>query len=626
MIQDPRYVFDPKRQKNWAPLLQSPGLKRVLQRKRYSRGMDLYPNVMSDDPKTMRMLEALAIKLTDALPFKVGDDGVVGSNAIAGNFYNLLTTAGYGMDPASIPPMNNQKIRENLKLRGDFKTARHKEIAARLFDLMFSTAIPAKLSIRREASTGSPDYVNDVPKKKRELRHALENLNDYLQLVNDDDLTQLYVEYNSPIVQTLGERTQADSVILDSNGFKSKDREVNDELAARTSLASGRRFVANKQVVVDGQQIKNHFAGRRRAVYGMAFVPNYIVASVFSCFREHYLERYSFTWKHRTPESILEKMKRYKYLAGFDVKQFDQSVPTFLIDYFCDRLKDVCDNRLAKLIRLMFSAPYVMPHPSIYTGQDVDPIDPLFGDDPFDPASFVMELGLPSGISCNPDFGKYVMVFQYLCLIDDYYGDVVETGIDSILMGDNARYALLNMGDDCVLLSDDDVFYKHVNDEQYVTDYFAVERETPISFLGNVPYRTDSGELRLAPNVASFFVNWLVPEHGVSSAKRKHFWAVGDRERRQHYAKSPAYPEAYGMYEEEFYKHIGRTPSSITAEYYDTQRKMNSLSFIDALVLQNPDYLQYRFDPEDVSPEILDLLITSIPAEEVWENVKFLFK
>jgi len=625
-MKDPRYIIDPKRAKAWAPLLESPGLKRVLQRKRWSRGLDLYPGVMSDSPDTLRMLESIAVKLTDRLTAKVGPDGVVGSNAIAGNFYNLLTTAGYGMDPASIPPMNNSKIRESLHLRSDFKTSRHKQIATILFETMFSNAIPAKLSIRREASTGSPDYVNDVPKKKSELRNALSNLDDYLSMVDKGELLSLYVDYNSPIVQTLGERTQADSVTYADGVFKSKDREVNDELAARTSLASGRRFIANKNVVVDGNHVKNHFSGRRRAVYGMAFVPNYVVASIFTCLREYYLDRYAFTWKHRTPDSILAKMTRYKYLAGFDVKQFDQSVPTFLIDFFCDQLRNTCDHRVAKLIKLMFSAPYIVPHPSIYTGQDVDPIDPLFGENPFDPATFNMELGLPSGISCNPDFGKFAMVFQYLCVIDDYFGDVIEHGIPAILMGEHEQYALLNMGDDCVLLVNDDVFYKHINDEAYAADYFAVEREEPISFLGNVPYRTDSGELKLAPNIASFFVNWLVPEHGVSSNKRKHFWAVGDRERRQHYSRSPSYPEAYDIYEEEFSKYIGRTPSSITAEYYDTQRKMNSLSFIDALVLQNPDYLQYRFDPEDVSPEILDLLITSIPSEEIWDSISFIFK
>jgi len=181
------------------------------------------------------------------------------------------------------------------------------------------------------------------------------------------------------------------------------------------------------------------------------------------------------------------------------------------------------------------------------------------------------------------------------------------------------------MGDDCVLLTNDEAFHRWIINEEYQSDYFAVEREEPIAFLGNVPYKDDKGQLQLAPNIASFFINWLVPEHGINSRLRKNFWAVGDRERRQHYSRAPSYSEAYGIYEDEFQSSFGRTPSSITAEYYDSQRQLSGLSYIDALVLQNPSYLQYRFDASDVSPDVLELLVTSLPAEETWPLInKFL--
>lgn len=617
----PTYSIPPAQARAWAPLLENRGLKRVLRRTRPSKGVSLYPNIVSDDRMTLRMLETLARKLTDSLKFTVTDNGTVGPNAIAGDFYQLLTVAGYGMNPISVPPVSNALIRAELGLSDDFVSKRHRDIAVELLRLMFVSPRPAKVSIRREASTGAPDYVNDVPKKKAELRAALENLDDFLGLVDADALSELFVRYNAPIVQTIGERTQADKVTLDGGRFRSKDREVNDELAARTGLKDGRRFPADKRVVIDGTQIEGHFAGRRRTVFGMSFVPNYVVAAFFSCFRAHYLEEYEFTWKHRTPDSILDKMRQYKYLAGFDVKQFDQTVPTFMIDLFCEELANYADPRLAKLIRRMFAAPYIVPYPWI-AGTSDETFNPLFGADPFSASSFEHELGLPSGISCNPDFGKFAMVTQYLILCDDYFKDVLETGIDVILRGEHEKYALLNMGDDCVLLTNDQKFNAHVTKAEYDAKYFSVEQESPISFLGNVPYTDDRGVLQLAPNIISFFVNWLVPEHGVDNHRRRNFWAVGDRERRQHYARAPGYPEAYGIYEDVFISTWGRTPASITNEYYDTQRKLGSLSFIDALVLQNPDYLQYRFDEKDVSPDILDILVTSVPAEEVWDAVK----
>lgn len=604
----------------WHALLSTRGMARVLNRQRMNKGVQLYPDKLSDAPAALRMNKNLAIQLSTALKSTSNPNGTVGPNAIAGDFYQLLTVAGHGMNPITVPPMSNSAIRAELKLTDQFVSTRHAEIFKRLIRLMFATKLPSKVSIRREASTGAPDYVNDVKKKKDELMHALRNMNSFLDLVDKGSLLELFIEFNAPIVQTTGERTQADKVSVTNGHYKSKDREVNDEKAARSGDMSS-RFVADKTVRIDGNIVKDHFAGRRRTVFGMSFVPNYVVAAVFSTMRAHYLEAYAYTWKHRTPESILEKMRMFKYLAGFDVKQFDQSVPTFMIDMFCQELTNYVDPRLAKLIRMMFSAPYIVPYPFV-AGTSDEKFNPVFGDDPFAEATFAMELGLPSGISCNPDFGKLVMMTQYLCLADDFYHDVLETGIEVILRGEHSKYGFLNMGDDCVVLMNEEAFRDHVLNDEYNARYFAVEPEKPISFLGNVPYTDERGELQLAPNIASFFVNWLVPEFGVENHRRRNFWAVGDRERRQHYAKSPAYSEAYGIYEEVFSSEYGRSPSSITADYYDQQRKLGALSFIDALVLQNPSYLQYRFEENQVSPEILDQLVTSLPADDVWPLIQ----
>jgi len=614
------YAIPADVESNWSPLLRNKGCVRVLNRVRLNRGVPLYPELYSDSKEMLGVNRDLAIELSAALKSTQAPNGTVGSNAVAGDFYQLLTVAGYGMNPITVPPVSNAALRAEFKLKDNFTSARHREIFNRLVRLMFSTKVPAKVSIRREASTGMPDFVNDVIKKKTELRAALTNLEHFLTLVDDDRLDELFIQYNAAIVSTTGERTQADKVTLKDGVFTSKPREVSDEASARAGVLTGRR-PASKEIIIDGVPLSGHFAGRRRTVYGMAFVPNYVVASVLATCREHYLKAYEFTWKHRTPESILEKMRQFKYLAGFDVKQFDQSVPTFMVDALCEELEHYMDRRLVKLIRLMFAAPYVVPYPWI-AGTSEEKFNPIFGDDPFDVNSFTMEPGLPSGISINPDVGKLVMMTQYLILADNFYHDVLEFGVDAILRGEHPKYGFLNMGDDCVVLMNEVVFQEHVMNGEYSADYMAVEPETPISFLGNVPYTDDRGELQLAPNIASFFVNWLVPEFGVDNHRRRNFWAVGDRERRQHYAKSPSYSEAYGIYEDVFQRHVGRSPASITAEYYDQQRKLGALSFIDALVLQNPSYLQYRFDEDDVSPEILEQLVTSLPADEVWPLIK----
>lgn len=613
------YVIDPERFEAWRPLLDTNGARRRLSAVRRNEGIAVYPGAITDRREFFGFTELLTREANSIGEVKVDSSGVLGPDAIPGNFNALLTTGGYGMNPISVPPVSNQKIRDDLKLVKDFLAPRHREIFRQLTRLMFSRSAPAGVPIRREASTGSPDYVNDVVKKKRELRAALSGLDRFLELVDREKFLDLFVEFNAPIVQTTGERTQADKATFENGVYKSKDREVNDELAARSGLREGSRKPADKRVIVNGTEVKNHFAGRRRTVFGMSFVPNYVLAAFCASWRAVYLREYEFTWKHRTPEHILGKMKRYRELIGFDVKQFDQTVPTFMIREFCKELTSYADRRVAKLIWLMFRAPYIVPYPWIY-GTSGEPFDPLFGDDPFSRSSFKMELGLPSGIAINPDFGKLVMTFQYLCVLDDYHKNVLEIGIDKILKGEHDQYGILNMGDDCVLLFNDSGF-RDWYQASYVNNYFFLEEEKPISFLGNVPYRDAKGELCLAPNVISYLVNWLVPERGIDHPSRQYFWAVGDRERRAHYAIAPRYTDVFGVFKDTFQFTYGVSPTTLTEEAYRDQKRYTNLSSWDALVLQNPDYLHYRVDPTDITPDILDIIVTTIPPAETWPAI-----
>lgn len=622
----PNYVIPDEQMDRWRPICDTQGWRRRMGRVSSNKGVLLYPDLTSDDRRTLRAHEMLADKLS-AIKVSIDSTGVLGPEAVPGDFHTLRTVAGYRMNPISVPPMSNEPIRRGLGLAEGFITERDARIFDELVKLMFSRAVPAKLPIRREASTGAPDFVNDIVKKHREIRHALINIDEYLDLVASGNLLDLFVEFNSPIVHTTGERNQADKFELRNGVLVSKDREINDELAARTSFEQGHRGPADKRVIIDGTHVEGHAATRRRTVFGTSFVPNYLCAALCASWRAVYLEDFEFTWKHREPAQILGKMKRYSHQVGFDVKQFDQTVPTFLINRMLTELEHYLDPRAVELIRLLFKAPYMVPYPWMAGSSDDKPFNPLFGDDPFDVASFTMELGLPSGIAINPDTGKLMMVFQYLVILDRYFGDVLEVGIDVILRGQHSRYAMLNMGDDCVLLAEDAGFAKWFEAGNFSVpmNYFFVEPERPISFLGNVPYRDDKGELQLAPNVISYLVNWLVPEHGIDSRTRQFFWAIGERERRVHYSIAPLYPLVKDTFEEVYRSVCGFSPSAVAEEAFQQQRRFTNLSTWDALILQNPDYLHYKVDESQITPEILDIIVTSLDADEVWTSTRHLF-
>lgn len=613
------YKIPQKQADKWQAIISTPGYARRMAAKRMNRGVSIYPGIVSDDRDFLSTMRLIDNELS-SINISVDVSGVLGPEAVPSDFHQLLTVAGYGMNPISVPPMDNSAIREDLKLARGFRTPRDRQIFDELVKLMFARSAPASVGIRREASTGAPDYVNDVIKKKTELRHAYANTEAFLNHIDKGTLLELYIEFNSPIVHTTGERTQADKVVERDGKLVSKDREVNDEIAARTGLREGKRQPADKRIFKQGDEITGHFAGRRRTVFGTSFVPNYFLATFCASWRKVYLEDFAFTWKHRTDKEILGKMRSFNNVVGFDVKQFDQSVATWMIDAFTDELARYVDPRVAKLVSMMFKAPYIVPYPWIY-GTSEEGFNPLYGEDPFSESSFTNSVGLPSGIAINPDCGKLFMTWQYLVLLDRHFGNVIEMGIDSILRGQCDQYALLNMGDDCVLLLNDGSFADWFKAGGYTDPYFFLEEERPISFLGNVPYRDASGELQLAPNVVSYLVNWLVPEVGIDHMRRRNFWAIGERERRIHYAQAPSYPLVHECFERHFRNTYGVLPASISSEAYEQQRRYQNLSTWDALVLQNPDYLHYKVSEDMISPEILELIVTSLSVDETWPVV-----
>jgi hypothetical protein len=244
---------------------------------------------------------------------------------------------------------------------------------------------------------------------------------------------------------------------------------------------------------------------------------------------------------------------------------------------------------------------------------------------PFQIDDYRLQPGLPSGIPPNPDFGKYFMTATYLCLFDDYFGDVLETGVDVILRGDHPLYGLLNMGDDSVVLSNDSKFVRELmqklEDEAQVSPYFQLEKEDAVAFLGNVFYRDDREDLKLSPNIASFINNWFAPEISTTHVKRE-FWPVGWMERQQFYMQSPSFQDAWEIMVKHFYDTWHVHPDLYASKAKDRMRvpAFPVTSEVDRIVLEDPSKLYYRFDADELSSEILDSIVGTIPADDVMAN------
>lgn len=603
----------------WDALEMLPQTSRTIHRRLQSKANAIYPQIpnkdaiLADNYDLLKMKERIIDRANADAPSTIDADGFAGPNAIVENFNRLRTVSGAIMSPVSIVPVDNQKLTENLNLISSFKNDRHHRIWTSLHTLMFGKIDSANASIRKLASTGFPHCTNDLTIKKQLLFSFAENFSEISSLLEKGELERLFFDKQLFFASASGLRLQPDKVDFKDGVYSSKDRLVNDLAYAESGGETGSRFPADKTVYRNGTRIDGHFAMRARTVWGAPFAQNYYVSLYMTLFRAHYLETYDFTWKHRTAAEIQSKLMNYSNVIGVDVAQFDQSVSAFILDFFCDSFVGKLDDKVINLMKTLISMPYFQADPNVGSKK----AEPIFMGDPFNLSTFKMRVGLPSGISPNPDIGKFACTATYLCLFDDHFHNVLEVGVDTILRGKHPEYALLNAGDDCVLMTNNIGFRVFFNDwvnrkEPY---YLRVEPEVGISFLGNVISKTAEGKIQVTPNINSFIVNWLVPENGIDSRSRRDFHFDGWDDRKSHFSKAPMYDVLFGIWEEEHH-HFFKESLNLREDYcrmHSKQPTLLNLTDIDREVMANPDKLNYKFSNSDISQSVLDTLVSSIP-------------
>lgn len=581
-----------------------------------NNGNFILPGVHTTEADTHAFLANLADTCTHKYPVDIDEAGVAGATAITSDFMALRTLSGFHMNPMSIPLSSNAKLRSEAKLAGEFVTDRHKKIADELANAMFECRVPTNLHFRKAASTTFPLFTSDMDVKMRYLFDGLKNLPHILKLSQSGQLKQLLTDHGVAPFYYMGTRWQPDSVTCENHKFKSKPREVPSLAYALSGGDRGIRGDADKSVRIKGRLLPDFFGGRRRTVFGLSTSVNAILTAFWMGFREYYLNQYSFTWKHQGHQDMQRKLSTYSSFIGFDVKQHDQFVANWLVDHMFDRLSKRLHPDLVQFMRLCYQAPAFQPN--VWVGHTGG----FWNGDPFDVKHYDKQYGLPSGIAFNPDVGKYGMVFVYLCLLDDYFGDVLETGIPKILKGECARYALLNASDDTVIATDDPGFLTYCQDGFKTNDlspYMILQQENGVAFLGGILTRDKFGDVTVVPNIVSAVVNFFAPERGVNDPYRSN-WALGWLERQGYYLNAPLYSEVYFDIRDSARRFLKVNIDDLARTAFSAG-SFADLTPLDRTVLDNPDSIYYKVDPRDLSPGVLDMIIGSVPAESYEADV-----
>jgi len=564
------------------------------------------PGVHSTDVRYLTLMEVLADELTNAFPSETKPSGLLGANAVGGDFFALRTVAGVSM-PAAVPVARNQKLRELNGIKTtDFVSLRHREIARSLVRLMFGKRKLVGAAFQKTASTAIPKFLTSVVYKQAVLDHLLLNRHRLMKMIEADDVHGLRRDFDAVYASFILHRLQADSIKKTENGWESKERLIPTKTFAMSGGLQGTRVPADKTVWLEGHRLDGHFACRRRAVYAFNGVLNYFMTMLLAQPRAYYLSEYEFTFKHTTPDQIKSKLDGYDFVMKFDTASMDTNVPEFGARLFCDEMSTIYTPAFGKLIWAAFTAAYFQPPTSAKALLNNE--TGFWIGDPSKAGGQVFP-GLPSGIAPNPDFGKWWMTFCALAAIDDEFGDVLEN-LDSVLRGKHEFVGLLDSSDDMVLgvrrTTQTDLWRARLLEEG-VSPYMKMTLEGS-TFLGNVLYEDQTGETQLSPDIVSFFKNWFVPEHGLDSTART-YWPLGWTARCQHYAKAPTYVEAKYLLDDVWKTTMKGVPTVEQSAYANRhlvdQIQSLSRTDIDAMFLRKPEQLHYALSPADITPELL---------------------
>lgn len=575
--------------------------------------IDVFPEIMSDDPRYLAFCSRLATRLDEELPKKrVLESGFYDEFAISTNFQELNTVAGYNMKPATYAVIDNTALRDEMFLCRDFQNDRDRQIFAELMACRYKEHDGTRGKISRISSSTFPFFSKSMELKSQHLSLLLSKGEKFKKLVMEDNLEDLFEEFKVLFAMVDVYRSQADVFKLDGSTYKPKERFVNDIEYANSGGRLGKRFIADKSVVIHGRLLDGKAAARARTAFGYSNVLNLIMTAAFEGFRHAGDLKFGKTFKHRSRAEILEKIEQYENVVPVDVTQFDQSVPKFLMDEW---IKLSPFNEFGKkILSLMVTSPM------FYRGVSED-TEPYWSGDPFDIDYYNQYRGLISGLFSTSAMGKDFFTFCTLTMLDKVYGDVLGN-VEKILKWEHPAYAITNMGDDTNIHFNGKSFRSFVTSQmetqQYgMSQYFKVDLEDGFKFLGNIGYINKDGKKRLCGDIGTYLKNMLVPERGVSSKHRK-YAVYGLLERRHVYADHPLFQIVDQIFMEEFAR-------AFSISWIDLMEKHLELPVSEDVyvrtqaeleVLLDPSKLHYKYSEEDINPTVLEIIEQRISEDD----------
>lgn len=540
--------------------------------------IEVYPGIFAD-ANYERFLVALQHDLCKKLPQSETRDGFFIEPPITSDFSELLTMPGSVRKP-SVGHLHKVEDIDDFDLGDPESNGIFDEVIATRYEQFTDTYG----HVSTKSSCGAPFFITSGQFKLEQLSLAASSADRLVKLVDAGDLEQLYKEIGLVFLSTIQIRRQCDKW---ANG-RPKSRDFNPLHSALQGVEA--RPYSSKEEMFSPSLARC----RTRAVFAYAGLANNILTSVVDGYRQWADEVYAFSYKHRTRKEIEAKLNKFKACIGIDVKQFDNNVTYQMYRRWIEKFPfSDSGKKLAKLVAL---SPLVDTEDKCASGNFIDV------------ATFDTWTGLPSGVYNTSAVGKDIMTYVVYKAIKK-----VGMSIDlkKFLTGEE-RVAFLNMGDDTVLLGDDLGILRDIIN---AIDDFQVEEELGFSFLGNIGY-WDDDQIRLAPNLKSYFEGAYVPERSIGTFMRPYPMLGLALRRSTVYSHHPKFRDAYAIENNLTRSLLGFNPAILEQRYMTYPSNPGSvMTSADIEVLTNFNKLFYKFEEHDVSKDIYNLYASNIPAK-----------
>lgn len=581
------------------------------------RSVHILPGVPADAPDVLRFKGAVADALLARLPRSATQDGVYTGSGLSGEWQRARNVTGYLMDPAG-SPTGAQPADVPKRYASEADRELYRFVARELT----RHVVPAAFTVKKMASSGHPAYSKNMEDKLAGLlagARALQTAEGRAAL-RAKNLRALAAD-GVYLASTKASRSQPDRVWWDPKArrWMSKDRSVTNwhqqRVVADKSLDLGGRLPRVREQL--GKLADSHVRQRARVAYAISWPINAANLTAAAGVRSGMYRMFPRTVHFRDPASQEQQLDPGKPFAiTFDVTNFDQNQPLFMILDFVDALPLIEEAKIA--LRLLVQCP-------VFINSDVmGERGGIWLGNPLDAGTFTARHGNISGWVWNDILNAVVGIFLALLAAREVglwrqegaWRDVVL----AILRWEHPVVGINNKGDDTVLWVADagvraklDAFFRRPGRPAY----FEVALEDGAQFLGNIFVR-EGGRIRLLPNLASYTNNLLVTEYSAGSANRP-YASFGYFQRQSYYGIHPTFGEVDAIVEEQSKLHLGERLSEIADRTLVMPRSEEGLlNYAAQLFIWNPSAIHYKLDPATLPRGLFEQFFFSIEAERAW--------